>query len=144
MLATLRELFVSQSQLRTKLAMELQNSFGAVSPKPATDRGSDCKPKGEGKTRCAMSTQVANSIIAEHMKRVGFEYSLSVFLPEAGLNTDKVNFTQSIQIISGVTKILERNKCIPVLCHQFSQGAIRCTVSQFCPVGSSVLPFCSC
>ncbi len=39
---------------------------------------------------CAMSVQMANSIIAEHMKKAGFEYSLSVFLPEAGLNMDKV------------------------------------------------------
>ena len=37
-----------------------------------------------------MSIQVANSIVAEHMKKAGFEYSLSVFLPEAGLNMDKV------------------------------------------------------
>ena len=37
-----------------------------------------------------MSVQVANSIIAEHMKKAGFEYSLSVFLPEAGLDMDKV------------------------------------------------------
>lgn len=37
-----------------------------------------------------MSIQVANNIIAEHMKRSGFDYSLSVFLPEAGLNVDKV------------------------------------------------------
>lgn len=83
---------LSQSQLRTKLAMELQNSFGAVSPKrAAADSGAELKPNATtGKTHCVMSVQVANSIVAEHMKRAGFEYSLSVFLPEAGLNMDKV------------------------------------------------------
>ena len=77
--------YISQSQLRNKLASELQKSFGAVSPRSTTDRGLE-----SGKGSCAMSIQVANNIIAEHMKRSGFDYSLSVFLPEAGLNIDKV------------------------------------------------------
>lgn len=81
--------YFSQSQLRNRLATELQNSFGAVSPPRAVDKQS---PKAAGKAQaCAMSVQVANHIIAEHMKRAGFEYSLSVFLPEAGLNVDKVH-----------------------------------------------------
>ena len=86
---------LSQSQLRTKLAMELQNSFGAVSPRPAAaESGAESKPNAATrKTHRAMSVQVANSIIAEHMKIVGFEYSLSVFLPEAGLTMDKVKQT---------------------------------------------------
>ena len=72
--------------------MELQNSFGAVSPRPAAaESGAESKPNvTTAKIHCAMSIQVANSIVAEHMKRVGFEYSLSVFLPEAGLTMDKV------------------------------------------------------
>ena len=82
------KLFTSQSQLRNRLATELQSSFGAVSPQRATDKGS---PKTAGKVQCAMSVQVANNVIAEHMKRAGFEYSLSVFLPEAGLSMDKVD-----------------------------------------------------
>ena len=43
-----------------------------------------------------MSVQVANNIIAEHMKKAGFEYSLSVFLPEAGLNMDIINFCRML------------------------------------------------
>ena len=78
----------SQSQLRTKLAAELQNSFGAVSPRSVVGKGSDSKPKAEG---CAISVQVANSVVAEHLKRAGLEYSLSVFLPEVGMNIDKVH-----------------------------------------------------
>ena len=73
--------------------MELQNSFGVVSPSStaAAESGAEAKPNvTTGKTHCAMSVQVANSIIAEHMKRAGFEYTLSVFLPEAGLTMDKV------------------------------------------------------
>ena len=80
---------LSQSQLRNRLATELQNSFGAVSPQYSVEKQS---PKAAGKAQtCAMSVQVANNIIAEHMKKAGFEYSLSVFLPEAGLNMDKAH-----------------------------------------------------
>lgn len=58
-----------------------------MSPQRSVDNQS---PKVAGKVPCAMTVQVANSIIADHMKKAGFEYSLSVFLPEAGLNIDKV------------------------------------------------------
>ena len=37
-----------------------------------------------------ISVQVANSIVAEHMKKCGYEYSLSVFLPEGGVTLEKV------------------------------------------------------
>lgn len=33
----------------------------------------------------------ANSLVADHLKRCKYEYSLSVFLPESGLQDSKVN-----------------------------------------------------
>lgn len=45
---------------------------------------------------------MANSIVAEHMKRAGLEYSLSVFLPEAGLNIDKVLISTSLIVMPGL------------------------------------------
>ena len=38
----------------------------------------------------SMRRQVADSIVAEYLKHAGYEYSLSIFLPEAGVNVDKV------------------------------------------------------
>ena len=43
----------------------------------------------------SLSVQVANSIVADHLRRAGLEYSLSVFLPEAGLREDKVGAATS-------------------------------------------------
>ena len=37
-----------------------------------------------------MTMQVANSMVAEYLQKVGFEFTLSVFLPEAGVNMRKV------------------------------------------------------
>jgi len=32
----------------------------------------------------------ANSLVADHLKRLKYDYSLSVFLPESGLDQNKV------------------------------------------------------
>lgn len=40
--------------------------------------------------RKSMRVQIADSIVAEYLKAVGYEYSLSVFLPEVGISMDKV------------------------------------------------------
>ena len=37
-----------------------------------------------------LGLQVANSIIAEHLRVCGYEYSLSTFLPESHTNLDNV------------------------------------------------------
>lgn len=33
----------------------------------------------------------SNSLVADHLHRCGYEYSLSVFYPESGLEKDKVS-----------------------------------------------------
>ncbi len=40
--------------------------------------------------RKSMRHQVTDSMVAEYLKNAGYEYSLSIFLPEAGLTMEKV------------------------------------------------------
>lgn len=40
--------------------------------------------------RKPMTHQVADSMVADYLKNAGYEYSLSIFLPEAGITMDKV------------------------------------------------------
>ena len=70
-----------QSQLRNRLATELQKSLG-----PSSSASSTPTP-----VMGSMALQVANSIVAEHLRKARHEYSLSVFLPEAGVDSGKVS-----------------------------------------------------
>ena len=50
-------------------------------------------PKGNAPNNGGTSSlllQAANSIVANHMRDYGYEYTLSTFMPEAGINLDKV------------------------------------------------------
>lgn len=38
-----------------------------------------------------LDDQIASGIVADYLKKTEFEYTLSVFLPEAGVNVDKVS-----------------------------------------------------
>ena len=71
-------------------------------------------PKIAGKVPYAMSVQVANNIIADHMKKAGFEYSLSVFLSEAGLNMDKVNILLSSAISAEIKQSFTCNSSLAI------------------------------
>ena len=37
-----------------------------------------------------MMTQVVNNMVAEYLQKAGYEFTLSIFLPEAGVNIGKV------------------------------------------------------
>ena len=67
-----------QSQLRSNLARELKQSF-PLSAHPSPSRGSS-----------TLWVQAVNNLIADHLQRMGYEYSLSTFSPEASVNVDKV------------------------------------------------------
>ena len=80
----------TQSQLRNKLAMELQ-------------RTSRPPPLHSPKKACnSMTVQVANGMVAEYLKKAGCSYTLSVFLPEAGVNMDKVHCQADLLIREGL------------------------------------------
>lgn len=69
-----------QSQLRTNLITELQQSVRG----PLTVRDLD-PPEQE-----PLLLRAANSLVADHLLRGKYEYTLGVFLPESGLAQDKV------------------------------------------------------
>jgi len=76
-------LHCTQSQLRNRLARELQNTMEG--------KESDCTlstPPSRGQS--SMMTQVANNMVAEYLQKGGYEFTLSIFLPEAGVNMGKV------------------------------------------------------
>ena len=87
-----------QSHMRTRLATELQRGGGGSSHRakrspskvPSSteqERGRQRRRRGEGAT---VPLQVANSLVARHLKEAGYEYTLSVFLPETGLSMEQV------------------------------------------------------
>lgn len=47
----------------------------------------------------SMRAQVADSMVAQYLQNAGHEYSLSTFLPEAGICLDEVQNAFSIQLI---------------------------------------------
>ena len=60
----------------------------------ASKAGTKCSPavspSPKAKPFNSMTLQVANNIVAEYLKLAGYEYTLSIFLPEAGVAMDKV------------------------------------------------------
>lgn len=72
--------FFFKSQLRNRLIAELQETalHGGLT-------GHDKSAVAENLCELA-----ANSLVADHLKRCKYEYSLSVFLPESGLQESKV------------------------------------------------------
>ncbi|KAK7097785.1 centriole and centriolar satellite protein ofd1-like [Littorina saxatilis] len=69
-----------KSQLRTNLITELQQSVQG----PLTIR--DLEPSESD----PLLLRAANSLVADHLKRAKYEYTLGVFLPESGLAQDKM------------------------------------------------------
>ena len=71
---------ILQSVLRKKLVNELQAS-GEIN---LSSEG------GVNSSESSLFVQAANSIIADHLKQFGYEYSRAVFIPESGLSVRKV------------------------------------------------------
>ncbi|XP_069896956.1 centriole and centriolar satellite protein OFD1 isoform X3 [Dipodomys merriami] len=69
-----------KTQLRNQLIQELVHPVlsGELKPQSISVEGS------------ALLVGASNAIIADHLQRCGYEYSLSVFFPESGLSKEKV------------------------------------------------------
>ncbi|KAG8519779.1 Oral-facial-digital syndrome 1 protein, partial [Galemys pyrenaicus] len=70
----------TQIQLRNQLIHELMHPVlsGELQPQSISVEGS------------ALLTGASNSLVADHLQRCGYEYSLSVFFPESGLAKEKI------------------------------------------------------
>lgn len=51
----------------------------------------EVKPPSISVEGSALLIGASNSLVADHLQRCGYEYSLSVFFPESGLAKEKVN-----------------------------------------------------
>ncbi|XP_039089816.1 oral-facial-digital syndrome 1 protein isoform X2 [Hyaena hyaena] len=70
-----------KTQLRKQLIQELMHPVlkGELQPRSVSMEGS------------SLLIGASNSLVADHLKRCGYEYSLSVFFPETGLATEKIS-----------------------------------------------------
>ncbi|XP_021043452.1 oral-facial-digital syndrome 1 protein [Mus pahari] len=75
-----------QTQLRNQLIHELMHPVlsGEVKPPSISVEGS------------ALLIGASNSLVADHLQRCGYEYSLSVFFPESGLAKEKIFTMQDL------------------------------------------------
>uniref|UniRef100_A0A8C3XNT0 OFD1 centriole and centriolar satellite protein n=1 Tax=Chelydra serpentina TaxID=8475 RepID=A0A8C3XNT0_CHESE len=69
-----------KTQLRNQLIHELMHPIlsGELQPQPVSSEGS------------SLLIGASNSLVADHLRSCGYEYSLSVFYPESGLDKEKV------------------------------------------------------
>ncbi|XP_037013362.2 centriole and centriolar satellite protein OFD1 isoform X2 [Artibeus jamaicensis] len=76
----------SQMQLRKQLIQELMHPVlsGEMEPRSISVEGS------------ALLIGASNSLVADHLRRCGYEYSLSVFFPESGLAEEQVFTMQDL------------------------------------------------
>lgn len=82
-----------KSQLRRKLVFELNpNKHGLRGARQTSDdpAASGISPRQPfSKSNLALNT--INSLVIDHLKNNEFDYTLSVFMPECGLNLNDVN-----------------------------------------------------
>uniref|UniRef100_A0A8D2PTK9 OFD1 centriole and centriolar satellite protein n=1 Tax=Zosterops lateralis melanops TaxID=1220523 RepID=A0A8D2PTK9_ZOSLA len=85
-----------KTQLRNQLIHELMHPIlsGELQPQLVPNEDS------------SLLTTASNSLVADHLERCGYEYSLSVFFPESGLEKKKVSsvFCFLMQILIGLTE----------------------------------------
>lgn len=70
-----------QVQLRNQLIQELNHPIS---------RGQNPGPVPLNGTSETLLLSACNSMVADHLRTLGYEYTLSVFCPESGLSNDKV------------------------------------------------------
>ena len=71
--------FFFQTQLRNRLALELQNKFVVHS------KDNIKSPKDN-----SLFLEVSNSLVLDHLKRCSYDYTLSVFITESLISPEKV------------------------------------------------------
>lgn len=79
-----------KSQLRTKLVTELRHSATLqqikFAPSPSAVISSSSSLDGSS----SLMLRAANSLVADHLRRCNYDYSMAVFLPESGSAEDKI------------------------------------------------------
>lgn len=63
-------------------------------------------PKSISATESSLLIGASNSLVADHLEKCGYEYSLSVFFPESGLAKEKVKSFLSVSEFSVYSFVL--------------------------------------
>jgi hypothetical protein len=78
-----------QSQLRSKLILELRLRASSLNLQPKPQSSALVAPGSGGgsRTLCTSTvlTKIADSLISDYLQYKGYEFSLSVFIPESGI-----------------------------------------------------------
>uniref|UniRef100_A0A8C0GML0 OFD1 centriole and centriolar satellite protein n=1 Tax=Chelonoidis abingdonii TaxID=106734 RepID=A0A8C0GML0_CHEAB len=90
-----------KTQLRNQLIHELMHPIlsGELQPQPVSSEGS------------SLLIGASNSLVADHLRSCGYEYSLSVFYPESGLEKEKVSSTIYCFLIQMLMELTEHHLC---------------------------------
>ncbi|XP_068718525.1 centriole and centriolar satellite protein OFD1-like isoform X2 [Montipora capricornis] len=94
-----------KTQLRNRLIAELQETTG----KPGLVQ------KSQSMVTDNLYELAANSLIADHLKRCKYEYSLSVFLPESGLQESKLLTIRDVLLILKISTGSQLYKHLEIL-----------------------------
>ncbi|XP_067040816.1 centriole and centriolar satellite protein OFD1-like isoform X3 [Acropora muricata] len=95
-----------KTQLRNRLIAELQETEG--------QSGFEQQNHSSAVTD-NLCELVANSLVADHLKRSKYEYSLSVFLPESGLHERKLLSVKDVLLILKITTDSQLHKHLEIL-----------------------------
>lgn len=94
-----------KSQLRNKLILELNSNTNQILPRNlAKDSLSIVENK---KQRSNLALNTINSLILNHLKTHEYEYTLSVFMPECGI---QINDAYTLNDIFQILKISNESK----------------------------------
>ncbi|XP_033631543.1 oral-facial-digital syndrome 1 protein homolog [Asterias rubens] len=86
-----------KSQLRTQLVSQLR--FSSLSQKPPSSALASDSPKDE---EGSLMQRASNSLVADHLRRCQYEYSLAVFLPESETSKDKMFTVRELLQMLGI------------------------------------------
>ncbi|XP_027045825.1 oral-facial-digital syndrome 1 protein homolog isoform X1 [Pocillopora damicornis] len=106
-----------KSQLRNRLIKELQETAG---------KDDLAELHGQSENTETVCKLAANSLVADHLKRCNYEYSLSVFMPESGLQEHKLLTMRDILLLLKIREGSELYKNMEIVLdkHGSSNGLL--------------------
>ncbi|CAH3114657.1 unnamed protein product [Pocillopora meandrina] len=106
-----------KSQLRNRLIKELQETAG---------KDDLAELHGQAENTETVCKLAANSLVADHLKRCNYEYSLSVFMPESGLQEHKLLTMRDILLLLKIREGSELYKNMEIVLdkHGSSNGLL--------------------
>jgi hypothetical protein len=100
--------YLFKSQLRNKLILELNSNANQILPKSFALQSKDSLSIVENKQkRSNLALNTINSLILNHLRTHEYDYTLSVFMPECGM---QLNDAYTLNDIFQILKISNESK----------------------------------